>query len=103
MHDAHHEMKIYNLDGNYVQDIILPTLGSIVEISGKPQHTEMFIRFTSFLYPPTIFRYDFLSGTLSLLYSASIDFEAATCESTQPFHTSKAGTPAPMFLTRKHT
>ncbi len=101
MHDAHHEMKIYNLDGNYVQDIILPTLGSIVEISGKPQHTEMFISFTSFLYPPTIFRYDFLSGTLSLLYSASIDFEAASYETTQVFYTSKDGTRVPMFLTHK--
>jgi len=101
MHDAHHEMKIYNLDGNYVQDITLPTLGSIVEISGKPRHTEMFISFTSFLYPPTIFRYDFLSGTLSLLQSASIDFDAASYETTQIFYTSKDGTRVPMFLTHK--
>jgi prolyl oligopeptidase len=101
MHDAHHEMKIYTLDGSFVRDITLPTLGSIVEISGKPQHTEMFISFTSFLYPPTVFRYDFLSSTLSLLYGVSIDFDAASYETTQVFYTSRDGTRVPMFLTHK--
>lgn len=101
MRDAHHEMKIYTLDGSFVRDITLPTLGSIVEISGKPQHTELFISFTSFLYPPTIFRYDFLSGTLSLLYGVSIDFDAASYETTQVFYTSRDGTRVPMFLTHK--
>jgi prolyl oligopeptidase len=101
MHDAHHEMKIYTLDGSFVRDITLPTFGSIVEISGKPQHTEMFISFTSFLYPPTVFRYDFLSGTLSLLYGVSIDFDAASYETTQVFYASRDGTRVPMFLTHK--
>src|SRR5260370_7981709 len=61
----------------------------------------MFISFTSFLYPPTIFRYDFLSGTLSLLYGVSIDFDAASYETTQVFYTSRDGTRVPMFLTHK--
>jgi prolyl oligopeptidase len=101
MHDAYHLMKIYNLDGSFVRDIVLPTLGSIVEISGKPEHTEMFINFTSFLYPPTIFRYDFPSSSLSLLHGAEIDFDASSYETKQVFYTSKDGTRVPMFLTHK--
>jgi prolyl oligopeptidase len=101
MHDAHHQMKIYNLDGSFVKDIVLPTHGSIIGISGKPDHTEMFIDFTSFLYPPTIFRYDFTNDMLTLLHSAEIDFDAARYETKQVFYTSKDGTRVPMFLTHK--
>jgi prolyl oligopeptidase len=101
MHDAYHLMKIYNLDGSFVRDIVLPTLGSIVEISGKPEHTEMFINFTSFLYPPTIFRYDFPSSSLTLLHGAEIDFDASNYETKQVFYTSTDGTRVPMFLTHK--
>ena len=101
MHDAYHLMKIYNLDGSFVRDIALPTLGSIVEISGKPEHTEMFINFTSFLYPPTIFRYDFPSSSLTLLHGTEIDFDASSYETKQVFYTSKDGTRVPMFLTHK--
>jgi prolyl oligopeptidase len=101
MHDAHHQVKIYNLVGSFVRDITLPTLGSIVGMSGKPEHTEMFINFTSFLYPPTIFRYDFPSNSLTLLHGAEIDVDVSSYETKQVFYTSKDGTRVPMFLTYK--
>jgi len=101
MHDAHHQMKIYNLDGSFVKEIVLPTHGSIIGISGKPDQTEMFIGFTSFLFPPTIFRYDFSSDKLTLLHSAEIDFDETQYETKQVFYTSKDGTRIPMFLTYK--
>jgi prolyl oligopeptidase len=66
-----------------------------------PPPAKRFISFTSFLYPPTVFRYDFLSGTLSLLYGVSIDFDAASYETTQVFYASRDGTRVPMFLTHK--
>lgn len=101
MHDAHHQMKLYNLDGSFVRDIVLPTLGSIFELSGKPADTEMFINFTSFLYPPSIFRYDFSSDMLTLQWGAKLNFDAASYETSQVFYTSKDGTRVPMFLTHK--
>lgn len=101
LHDAHHEIKIYNLDGRYVRDIPLPALGSIVGISGKPDQTEMFLDFTSYLYPPTIYRYDFTGNTLSLLHSTKLDFDTDAYETRQVFYTSKDGTRIPMFLTHK--
>jgi prolyl oligopeptidase len=101
LHDAHHETKIYNLDGSYVRDIPLPALGSIVGISGKPDQTEMFLDFTSYLYPPTIYRYDFTNNTLSLLHGAKLDFDTDAYETRQVFYTSKDGTRIPMFLTHK--
>jgi len=44
-------------------EVALPTHGSIVQVTGEPRDTEMFYAFTSFLYPTTIFRHDFVTGT----------------------------------------
>lgn len=101
LHDAHHQPKVYNLDGSFAHEIELPTLGSLLEISGKPDDTELFINFTSFLYPPTIYRYDFVTRTLSLLHSPEMKFDATNYETKQVFYTSKDGTRIPMFLTHK--
>jgi prolyl oligopeptidase len=94
-------MKIYNLDGSFVKEIVLPTHGSIIGISGKPDHKEMFISFTSFLFPPTIYRYDFTNDMLTLLRSTEIDFDVERYETKQVLYTSKDGTRIPMFLTHK--
>lgn len=99
MHDASHRLKIYNTDGSFVREIELPAPGSIAEMSGKPDDTELFINFTSYLYPPGIYRYDFSSGALSLLHGSEIKFDSNNYQTTQVFYTSKDGTRIPMFLT----
>ena len=101
MHNAHHLLKIYDLDGKYVNDIPLPTPGSILGISGKPEDTEMFVSFTSFLYPESIFRYDFTNNKLTLFHASEMDFDPTGYETTQVFYSSKDGTRVPMFLTHK--
>ena len=101
LHDAHHQMKIYNLDGSFAGEITLPSLGSVIGISGKPQDTEMFLSFTSFLHPANIYRYDFSSSTLTLYHQTEINFDQSGYETKQVFYTSKDGTRVPMFLTHK--
>lgn len=101
MHDAHHQIKRYSKDGNLLGHIVLPTLGSIVELSGKPEDRELFLSFTSFLYPPTIYRYDFNNDTLTPLHETGSKFELSGYETHQVFYTSKDGTRVPMFLTHK--
>ncbi len=101
MHDVHHQMMIYDLDGSFDREISLPTLGSVVEISGEPEDTEMFVSFTSFLYPPTVYRYDFPSATLTLFRRPEMKFDPDDYETTQVFYPSKDGTRIPMFLTYK--
>jgi len=101
MHDASHRLKLYHTDGSFAHEIELPAPGSIVEMSGKPDDTELFINFTSYLYPPGIYRYDFSSGTLSLLRTSSINFDMSKYQTVQVFYTSKDGTRVPMFLTHR--
>jgi len=99
LHDAYSQLRLFSLDGKSAGDVALPTLGSIVQVTGEPRDTEMFYAFTSFLYPTTIFRHDFLTGTSTVFKAPELSFDASQYETTQVFYRSKDGTRVPMFLT----
>src|SRR3989449_375563 len=80
MHDASSRLRLFARDGRFVKDLPLPTLGSIGAISGERKDDEMFYAFTSFLYPTTIFRYDFRSGVTSVFKAPAIDFDPSGYE-----------------------
>jgi len=101
MHDASSRLRLFARDGRFVKDLPLPTLGSIGGISGERKDDEMFYAFTSFLYPTTIFRYDFKSGVTSVFKAPAIDFDPSGYETKQVFYTSKDGTRVPMFITHQ--
>src|SRR5947208_10168809 len=101
MHDAHSRLRLFGLDGRFLQDVALPTLGAVASISGRRKDDAMFYAFTSFLYPTTIFRYDFTEGTSSVFKAPAIDFDPSRYETKQVFYTSKDGTRVPMFITHK--
>src|SRR2546426_9005093 len=101
MHDASSRLRLFALDGRPVKELELPTLGSIGGISGERKDDEMFYAFTSFLYPTTIFRYDFKTGASSVFKAPTIDFDPSGYEPKQVFYASKDGTRVPMFITHK--
>src|SRR5256712_5299544 len=101
MHDAHSRLRLFALDGRFLKDVALPTLGAVASISGERKDDAMFYAFTPFLYPPTIFRYDFTEGTSSVFKAPAIDFDPSGYETKQVFYTSKDGTRVPMFITHK--
>lgn len=101
MHDAHHQLKLYARDGSFIKEIELPALGSIIELSGERKDSEMFLGFTSFLFPNSIYRYDFQSGQMTLFRGSEIKFDASGYVTRQVFYPSKDGTRIPMFLIHK--
>jgi len=101
LHHAIHKVKIYDLKGNIIKDIDLPTSGSVNGLSAKNSRTECFIEFASFLYPATVLRYDFETGKTSTWFVPKIDFPLDEYETVQEFCTSKDGTQIPLFITRK--
>lgn len=101
LHHAHHRLFVHHLDGAPAQEIHLPTIGSIFALSGERKDTEMYIQFLSFLYPPTILKYDFTESRLTLHNQPQLDFDPDQYETTQVFYESKDGTRVPMFLTHK--
>jgi prolyl oligopeptidase len=101
MHDASSRLRLFALDGRLLEDLELPTLGTVGSISGERKDDAMFYAFTSFLYPTTIFRYDFKRGVTSVFKAPAIDFDPSGYETNQVFYTSKDGTRVPMFITHK--
>ncbi|MEA3439039.1 MAG: prolyl oligopeptidase family serine peptidase [Chloroflexota bacterium] len=107
LHDAHHQLKRFDRDGESIAEIELPTLGSIptvgyfLYLTGEREHDEMFYGFASFLYPITIFRYDFKRGESEQIFSPASGIDTSEFTTRQVFTTSKDGTQVPMFLTQR--
>jgi len=99
--DAHSLIKIFNLDGSWVRDMVLPGLGSAGGFDGDRADTETFYSFTSFTTPTTIYRYNMLTGESSVFRQPQVDFNPGDYESHQVFYHSKDGTRVPMFITHK--
>lgn len=101
MHNAYHQLKLFELDGTFIKEVELPTIGSILEMSGKRPHSELFLSFHSFLYPATILRYDFTADELTIYKQPAVDFDPEQYVTEQVFYPSKDGTQVSMFLTYK--
>ncbi|MBD3223308.1 MAG: prolyl oligopeptidase family serine peptidase [Caldithrix sp.] len=99
--DAHHILKVYDMDGSLDRRIELPTLGTVAGLSGEPKDKEMFVTFTSFTFPSTIYYYDFETNEMEVFHESEIDFNAADYVTKQVFYKSKDGTRVPMFITHK--
>jgi prolyl oligopeptidase len=101
LHNAHHVLKRFSLEGEPKGEIELPTLGAVEGITGKREDTEALVGFTSFLFPQTIYRYDFKTEAMSVFRKSEMDFDPSDYEAGQVFATSKDGTKIPMFLVHR--
>ena len=91
----------YDMGGNLERTITLPGVGTASSFSTKKEEHELYYTFTSYVYPPTIFKYLIASGQ-SLEYKKSgVQFDPSKYESKQIFYTSKDGTQIPMIITHK--
>lgn len=95
--------RIYemNYDGTGKKEIKLPGVGSAGSPGGREEHKTLFYSFTSFLYPPTIFKYDVDSGESTTFQKTELKYDPTEYEEKQVTYTSKDGTPVTMFLVHK--
>lgn len=99
--DAANRAYLYDPDGKFVEEIKLPTYGS-VSFSSSHKSPEVFYSFSSFTYPPTIFSYDSLRHRSTPIHETALKgFNPADYVTEQVFYTSKDGTKVPMFITYK--
>lgn len=99
--DAVSQVIQYSLDGKMEKEISLPGLGTAGGFSGKTEDKELYYTFTSYIYPPTIFKYNMASGNSTLYKKPNVQFNAEEYESKQVFYTSKDGTKVPMIISYK--
>lgn len=96
--DAANHAYVYNLEGQMLHEIELPTFGQ-VGFSSRYDEPEVYYGFTSFVYPTTIFKYDIETNESTVFRAPQVDFNPADFITEQVFVTSKDGTKVPMFLT----
>lgn len=99
--DAVSEVVQYDLAGKKEKVIKLPGLGTASGFGGKKEEMETYYTFTSYVYPPTIFKYDVKTGASSVYKQSNVKFDPTQYESKQVFYTSKDGTKIPMIMTWK--
>jgi prolyl oligopeptidase len=93
---------VYDLEGRLENEILLPGLGSAGGFGGRNDDKFVFYGFTSFNYPPTIFKYDIATKKSTVFRTVDIPgFNAPDYEVKQVFYNSKDGTRVPMFITYK--
>lgn len=93
---------VYSLDGKLENEIELPALGSAGGFGGNIDDKFVFYSFSSFTFPPAIYRYDIATRKSTLFRSPEIPgFNPSAFETKQIFYTSKDGTRVPMFVTHK--
>ncbi len=98
--DASNHAYVYDLDGKMIQEIKLPSLGS-VGFSGDKDDKECFFGFTSFTTPGATYKYDMDKNSYELYRAPNVKFNADDFVTEQVFFASKDGTKVPMFLTYK--
>ena len=96
--------QVYQHDlttGKMEREIKFPALGTAFGFGGNKDDTFIFYTFTSFTYPPTIYKYELASGTSAVFRKPEVKFNPEDYETKQVFYKSKDGTAVPMFLTYK--
>ncbi len=101
LHDARSRLAIFSKDGTLQNEIELPTFGSVASLTGSREDDEMFFAFESFVYPTTIYRYDFETGETAVFRSPEIAFDGGAFVTEQVFYESKDKTKIPMFVTHR--
>jgi prolyl oligopeptidase len=88
----------YSLEGNPEGEIRLPGLGTVSGFGGNEDDKVLFYSYTSFNYPPAIFKYDMASGNSEVWQKAKVSFEPEKYVVKQVFFKSVDGTRVPMFI-----
>jgi prolyl oligopeptidase len=99
--DANTRIYQHGLDGKPVREIELPALGTAGGFYGKREDKITFYSFTSFTYPPTIYKYDIAGGKSEVFHKTEVKFNPEDYEVKQVFYSSKDGTRVPMFIVHK--
>ena len=101
LQDASSKVYQTNYQGNLEREITLPGIGSAAGFSGYADDKELFYTYSSFDYPPAIFRYSIATGQTDLFRKSEVKINADNYQTVQSFFTSKDGTKVPLFITYK--
>ena len=98
--NAYSRLAIYDAYGRYENDIELPGMGTVSELSGHPNRLEVVLSYQSFTQAPTPYRYDVARAELARMdaYQPNVRLDKLVTE--QVHYTSSDGKTISMFIVR---
>lgn len=99
--NASNHLYAYDMNGTRKYEIQLPTIGTVASFAGSNDEKTAYYSFTSYTYPPTIYKINLETNTQVLFRKAEVAFNPDDYVTEQKFYTSKDGTRVPMFITHK--
>jgi len=102
LRDAHSTVQRYAPSGKLLGDLDLPGIGTVTGLEGHAEDAEICYGYSGFGTPPSVFRVDLDSGSVSLWRTPQLKgFVPADYETQQVFTRSKDGTRVPLFITAR--
>ena len=104
---ASHRVRIYAEDGTYLREMALPALGSVNHTSGGGIISgirgawggdEVWVDFTSYVQPPSVYCYDYEADRLTPYHIPDAGLEASAYVTDQVWYESRDGTQVSMFI-----
>ncbi len=95
---ASSRLRIADLEGAQIEEVLLPTLGSLFGIGAEWDGHELFYGFSSYTLPPSVYRIDLTTRVSSLWKQVEAAIDPGRFLVQQVSYSSRDGTPISMFL-----
>jgi prolyl oligopeptidase len=99
--DVSTKTYVCDYNGKQLGEVKYPSLGNGGGLGGHKDDRFLFYVFTSFTFPPTIYKYEIATGQSSVFREPEVSFNPKDYETKQVFYKSKDGTKIPMFIVSK--
>jgi prolyl oligopeptidase len=109
---ASHRVRIHAEDGTYLREVALPALGSVSHTSGGGVISgvrgawggdEVWVDFTSYVQPQSVYRYDYEADRLTPYHVPDVGLDASAYVTDQVWYESRDGTRVSMFIIHRKT
>jgi prolyl oligopeptidase len=107
---ASHRVRIHAEDGAHLRDLALPSLGSVNRnegegivsgVTGPWSGDEVWVSFMSYVQPPSVYRYDFATDSLSPYHVPDVGLDASAYVTDQVWYESPDGARVSMFIVHR--
>jgi prolyl oligopeptidase len=101
LHDAHHHLRIHELDGTRVADVDLPCIGMVTGLAGRREDEDLYLAVASFLSPATVLAVRMADATVHGASLPALAWDPGAYVTEQVVVTSADGTRVPLFLSHR--
>ncbi|MFT5170615.1 MAG: prolyl oligopeptidase [Candidatus Marinamargulisbacteria bacterium] len=101
MENACSKLSVYNKSGEALYDIPLPVKGTVSGLDTEPTDNVMTFMFESYFMPPTVFKFDLETQSLTLVKQLDVQKDLSDFTVEQVWYASKDGEKVSMFLVHK--